>query len=113
MTEPKKPQDRKPPKTDAPKVTETDAGWDVTHRGISLTVVKESLDDFELLDALASIQRDEKRNAHLIPFLLRRIAGDDGFRAVTDGMRGENGRVPIAETTQFVMEVFSALSPNS
>jgi len=44
--------------------------------------------------------------------MLRRLAGAEGYRAVTDGMRGESGRVPVAATVQFVFEVFGALNPN-
>lgn len=112
MATPKKPQDHQP-KIVKPKVTKTDAGWDVEHKGVKLTVLTEALNDFELLDDLAALQVDEARSAHRIPLMLRRLAGNDGFKAVTDGLRGENGRVPIPETVQFVLEVFQALNPNS
>lgn len=112
MVAPKKPQDHQP-KVEKPKVVEGPDGWTVTHRGVTLTVLKESLNDFELLDDLSALQVDEKRSAHRIPLMLRRLAGDDGFKATMEKLRGENGRVPIPETVQFVLEVFRALNPNS
>lgn len=111
MSDVKKPQDHKA-KEEKPKVEKTDDGWVVTHRGITLSVAREALDDFELLDDLAQIQADQKRGAVRVPSMLRRLAGDEGYRAVTDGMRGESGRVPVAQTVQFVFEVFGALNPN-
>lgn len=108
----KKPQDHKP-KQEKPRVERTDDGWVVTHRGITLTVLKESLDDFELLDDLAELQRDERRGAPRVPSMLRRLAGKEGFRAVTDGLRDkETGRVPASDAVVFVFEVFQALNPN-
>ncbi len=111
MAEPKKPQDHKP-KTESPKVIVNDDSWDVTHRGVHLVIQKEALNDFELLDDLAALQTDQKKASPRIPMVLRRLAGDDGFRATMDGLRGENGRVPIPETTKFVLEIFRSLNPN-
>lgn len=112
MAESKKPQDHKT-KDSKPKVSASAEGWEVNHRGVSLNISKESLNDFELLDDLSALQMDEQRNAHRIPLMLRRLAGDDGFRAVMDGLRAANGRVPIPETVQFVLEVFNSINPNS
>jgi len=112
MTDPKKPQDHKS-KVDAPKVTKTDAGWDVTHRGISFSVDGDALDDFELLDDLAELQRDSKRGTVRVPSMLRKLAGDEGFRAVSDGLRNpETGRTQASVAVQYVFEVFQALNPN-
>lgn len=112
MSEPKKPQDHLS-KQEKPKVVTESDRWVVTHEGITLTVLKEALDDFELLDDLAALQSDEKAGAVRFPSLLRHLAGDEGFKAVTDGLRAENGRVPIAKTVQYILEVFGALNPNS
>lgn len=108
----KKPQDHKP-KMDKPKVTETDAGWDITHQGISVSVPRDALDDFELLDDLAELQRNEQRGTARVPSMLRRLAGAEGFRAVTEGLRDPvSGRVPASTAVRFVFEVFQALNPN-
>ena len=112
MVEPKKPQDRKP-KTETAKAVKVDGGWEVTHQGITISVPLEALDDFELLDDLAELQRDPKRAAVRVPSMLRRLAGDDGYRAVTDGLRdASTGRVTASEAVRFTFEVFGALNPN-
>ncbi|MGX9349168.1 hypothetical protein [Microbacterium sp. KNMS] len=111
MAAPKKPQDRKPKDEPKPRVEEMDAGWRVTHRGITVTVPREALDDFELLDDLAELQKDPKRGTPRVPSMLRRLAGTDGFRAVTDGLRDkETGRVPASTAVRFVFEVFQSLN---
>lgn len=112
MAEPKKPQDHLE-KIEKPKVVTTEDRWTVTHKGITLVVLKETLDDFELLDDLAALQADERKASIRFPSMLRKLAGEEGFKAVTDGMRGSNGRVPIAPTVQFILEVFNSLNPNS
>lgn len=118
MTEAKKPvrqpQDRKPKTVDVKPVTvETPDGWTVTHHGITITVPRAALDDFELLDDMAEIQKDQKRGTVRMPSMLRRIAGDDGFRAVTEGLRdAETGRVPASTAVRYVFEVLQALNPN-
>lgn len=112
MAAPKKPQDHMS-KTESPKVVEITDGWTVTHKGITVTVLKESLDDFELLDDLAELQRDQQRGTTRVPSMLRRVAGEDGFKAVTDGLRDpKTGRVAASTAVEFVFEVFQALNPN-
>lgn len=112
MAQAKKPQDRQP-KQVKPSVTQTDAGWDITHQGIAISVPREALDDFELLDDLAVLQRDEKRGTPRVPSMLRRLAGEDGYQAVLTGLRdASTGRVPASVAVRFVFEVFQALNPN-
>jgi hypothetical protein len=102
----KQPSDRKPK-------AETDADRTVTVRGVEVTLSPDALDDFELLDDLAELQRNQKRGASRVPSMLRRLAGDDGFRAVADGLRDPaSGRVPATVAVVFVFEVFQALNPN-
>ncbi|RLK47618.1 hypothetical protein [Microbacterium telephonicum] len=113
MTTPKQPQDHLP-KAEKPNVETTDSGWKITHRGITIEVQKEALDDFELLDDVAALQADEVKGAARVPGMLRRLAGADGFRAVTDGLRDSaTGRVKASEAVQFVFQVFTAINPNS
>lgn len=112
MAQVKQPQDRQP-KDEKPKVVETDAGWTVTHRGVVLEIPREALNDFELLDDLAEVQKDPKTGSPRVPSILRRLAGQDGFRAVTTALRDpETGRVPVQPALDFVGEVFVALNPN-
>ncbi|MFZ4841179.1 hypothetical protein [Mycetocola saprophilus] len=103
MGEVKKPQDHKK------KVEVVDGAFRVTVRGIDLSVPKDVMDDFELLDDLAAAQ---KRDAVRLPSMLHRLVGED-FGRVMDGLRGENGRVSLEEGSEFVKELFEAIAPNS
>lgn len=100
-------------KAQKPKVTETETGWDITHRDITIHVDRAALDDFELLDDLAELQRNEAKGSIRVPSMLRALAGPDGFRAVTDGLRDkETGRVQASTAVAYVFEMFQALNPN-
>jgi len=79
-------------------------------RGITVTVLDESLDDFELLDDLRSVDVDN--NPAAMPSLLRRLVGDD-YKDVMDQLRDETTkRVSIVTGAEFVKEIFEALNPN-
>jgi hypothetical protein len=77
---------------------------------ITVTVVEDALDDFELLDDLRAVQDDNDPSR--FPSLIRRLLGDD-YRDVMNELRGTNGRVSVAVGTEFVWELFRALNPNS
>lgn len=77
---------------------------------LSVTVLKESLDDFELLDDLRAIDVDQ--NASRLPSLLRRLVGDQ-FKSVMDALRNDSGRVPIEPAQQWLRDLMEALNPNS
>lgn len=100
MTEPKKPQDRKPKK---------DAGKTVTVRGVTVTVPPEALDDFELFDDLSEAQNGN--SMRIVP-AFKRLFGDD-YKRILDELRGENGRVPITGVMPWLMDLFKALAPNA
>lgn len=107
----KKPADHKP-KVEKPKVEKVEGGRKVTHRGIVLTIEDAAFDDFELLDDLRAVQDND--DASRMPSLLRRLAGDDGYRAVMEGLRNKKtGRVSISDGVPFVQDIFEALNPNS
>lgn len=99
----KKPADRKAPDT---KPAET---IDVEVRGVALSLPREALDDFELLDDLDQL---EQGNPARLPSVLRRLVGDQ-WREVMDALRGESGRVSVEDGAGFVAEVMEAVSPNS
>jgi len=80
-------------------------------RGITVTVLDEAIDDFELLDDLRAVDVDG--NAAHLPALLRRLVGDE-YKTVMDGLRDKDtGRVSIESGSMFVKEIFGALNPNS
>lgn len=81
----KKPQDHKKPAADGALV--------VTVNGHDYQIARDALDDFELLDDLARLDDGEGTR---LPAILRRLVGDDGYRAALDTIRDpETGRVSI------------------
>ena len=109
MSQVKQPEDRKPKK---PSIEQIDGARKVTVRGVTVTVLDEALDDFELVEDLAKIQFDEKQRG-LLPGVLRRLVGDDEFKTVMDSLRGPNGRVRVQAGVDFIQDLFQALNPNS
>lgn len=105
----KQPQDRMEKK---PKVERLDGARAVTVSGVRVVVPDDAIDDFELLEDMAQMGRDEKKAA-AFPAVLRRLVGDDGFTAVMDGLRGPNGRVKVADGMGFIRDLLAALNPNS
>lgn len=103
----KAPADRKPP---APKVRKTDDGRYVTVDGLELYIANEAVDDFELLDLMAQAERNQ--DPSVLPELLRRFVGEDGYRKTMDHLR-KNGRVRIEDAVGFVNRLMAALNPNS
>ncbi|MGB2557731.1 hypothetical protein [Cellulosimicrobium cellulans] len=93
-----------------PEVTKTESGWTVVHHGITVNVETEALDDFELLDDLQAVE--ERNEAQRLPGILRRVVGQDGYKAVMEGLRDEKGRVPAGIASQFVFDLFGAINPN-
>jgi hypothetical protein len=112
MTAPKKPQDHLP-KVEKPTVETVAGGRKVTIKGVTIVVPDEALDDFELVDELSRVQFGAKEERGRMPLILRRLVGDDGYQTVMDGLRGENGRVPVQAGIEFIQELFGALNPNS
>ncbi|HEY9467880.1 MAG TPA: hypothetical protein VIR54_32525 [Vicinamibacterales bacterium] len=111
MTAPKKPQDHLE-KVVKPKIEPVDGGRKVTLDGVTVTVMDDALDDFELLDDLGELQRDKKQAARL-PRILRQLVGDDSYHVVMDGLRGTNGRVSVTAASEWIKKLFEAINPNS
>lgn len=106
---PKNPEDHKPKK---PTVNESDGGKIVTlpYYGLTVTVLTDALDDFELLDRLATLEQ----NPAQIPGVLRQAVGDDQFAVVMDALRDKaTGRVSMEAGVGFFRDLFGALNPNS
>lgn len=98
-----KPADHKP------KVETKDGKSTVTIKGITVSVEKDALDDFELLDDLAKMQDGDGAR---IASVAHRLFGDE-FKTVMDGLRGENGRVSVTAASEFISELLAAISPSS
>lgn len=116
----KKPTDRKPKQQDAEQTEmeriealaatattkRVDGGTNVTLCGFTLTVPDGANDDFELLAEVGQMDAKHARGdrgaiAHFPP-ILRSLAGEVGYKAALNGMRGENGRVPVREAIDYV-----------
>lgn len=64
------------------------------------------LDDMELLESLQKAQSDEPLE---IVTVINKILGEDQKKSLYDQIRGKDGRVPIDEATNCVLELFEAL----
>jgi hypothetical protein len=113
----KKPADRKPKaeKVEKPVVEVVDGGKEIAHRGITVTVPDDAMDDFELVRALVksddvSLPDGERMAASLEIF--DRLFLEDATR-ILDALRGPNGRVKVTAAIAFVNDIIAALDPNS
>lgn len=82
----------------------------LTIRGIDIHVDMDALDDFELLDMMASL---EDGNALQAPRILRRIIGPE-YQNVMRALRDpETGRITGDVAVEFIRDLFTGLDPNS
>lgn len=98
---PKQPQDRKP------KVAKTQATPDslvANYLDTDWEISRDSLDDFELLEALDDI---ENGGVQRIPGALRRLLGADQYQVAKDKIRGDDGRISVEAGLTFFAEIFS------
>lgn len=109
----KQPADHAPKKPKGPKVEQVPGGTQVTLQGVTVTIVHEAFDDWELLEALGELDGDNPRSIAILPGLLKRaLAPGDSIR-VMDVLRDPvTKRVPLAAGVQFVLELFKAANPS-
>lgn len=101
----RKPTDRKPKKP---------APLTCTVRGLHLKVAPGALDDWELLEVVASLDAGGDQAAMLqLPGVVRRLLGDEQYAQVKDAVRDASGRVRAEAMGDFIGELFGALAPNS
>lgn len=82
----------------------------LTVRDIDLTIDLDVLDDFELLDMMASL---EDGNTLEAPRILRRIIGPE-YQNVKRALRDpETGRITGDVSVEFIRDLFAGLDPNS
>jgi hypothetical protein len=121
MAGPKRPQDHKPkvekPKAVKPIATRTDEGFDVKHRGLSLSISVESLNDFELLRDLGKMQDaalPEGKRLSMVTSVFDRFFGDEQGALVLNALRDKKtNRVAVQDASEFLFEVFGVLNPES
>lgn len=125
--EAKRPQDRKP-KADAEQTEEQrvvehaesavvvreDGLTRITLDGFTIEVPDDAQDDFELLAAIAQLDDAHARGSvsgmlvHF-PEVLRRLAGESGWRTVMNGLRGDNERVKVRPAIDYLNAVLHIL----
>lgn len=77
-----------------------------TKSGFSCEIDPSTLDNMELVDALAEMQGDG--DALSVSRVVRMVLGDKNRKALYDHLR-KYGRVPVGDVTQEVIEIFGAL----
>ena len=124
----KQPEDRKPKvddaeqteeqriaaRAEAAKVLHEDGSTRITLDGFTIAIPDDARDDFELLAAIAQMDDAHARGggkAALVHFpeVLRRLAGEGGWRTVMNGLRDEGGRVKVERAVDYLNTVLYIL----
>lgn len=104
------PQDHKPKQDDTP-TGQAGAIRVASLRGRDWTVAETAMDDFEILDDIAALNRGDVMR---MPSVLRRLLGDAQFAEAMDSIRDKDtGRVSVEAGVTFATELMGALNPNS
>ena len=74
--------------------------------GIKLDIDEDVLDDIEFLDMLDEINEG---NPFKIKKLIVALVGADGWKDVSEHLRGENGKVSASATAEFLVSVIEAI----
>jgi len=123
----KKPEDRKPKvpeelteeqqiaaRAETAVVVREDGVTRITLDGFTIEVPDDANDDFELLAAVAQLDDAHSRGSRTgmlvhFPEVLRRLAGESGWRTVMNGLRGENERVKVVPAVDYLNTVLYIL----
>lgn len=100
----RKPEDRKP------KADSGSGDVTVTVDGRDWIVPRAAMDDFEVLDDMASIEAGDMSR---MPAVLRRLIGDQWREAMASLRDSETGRVTVEAGAVFLNEIVRGLDPNS
>lgn len=73
-----------------------------TKSGFPYEVSDEAMNDFELLEVLAEVDK----NPLLLPCLVNMLLGEEQKKAFLDHLRTEKGNVPIDVIGAEIMEIF-------
>lgn len=93
------------------KVVQVEGGRQVTIDDITVVVLDEKLDDFELLDLMGRVEKTQ--NPALLPELFRGFFGEEHYRSIVERLRDENGKVSIQRAVGFYNRMLTALNPSS
>lgn len=70
--------------------------------GFTADLSPDNLDDYELFEELVEVEE----NPALTPRVIRKILGEDGYSALKDACRGEDGRVRTTDMFTAIKEIF-------
>ncbi|KQY58313.1 hypothetical protein ASD11_01205 [Aeromicrobium sp. Root495] len=76
--------------------------------GVDYVLDEDVFDDVEILEMLGEIQNNDA--LHMLPGLMKRMLGEDQWRGWKEAHRLESGRVPTEPMSEFLSEIFAALS---
>lgn len=77
-----------------------------TQSGFCWSLDEDVMDDIELLDGLAALDRGE---AVELPNVIKSMLGEDGRAALYEHIRTESGRVPISRAIAELGEIIESL----
>lgn len=114
VKKPKAPADHQPKKTkNKTTMVRTAEGAQVTMRGITVTMVNEAFDDWELLEALSELDADNPKSITILPGLLKRALAPGDADKVKKLLRDpKTGRIPLRAGVGFFLDLMKAVNPN-
>ena len=75
-----------------------------TKSGFTYEVTDETLNDFQLIEVLAEVDK----NPMLLPKLVKMLLGDEQKERLLDHLRTEKGNVPLDAISTEIMEIFQS-----
>lgn len=75
-----------------------------TKSGFSFEISDESLDNMELIETLAGVDK----NPLLLPRLVSQLLGEDQKQELYDHLRTDSGVVPVTKVSEEIMEIFQS-----
>ena len=79
--------------------------FNVTVRGIKLSIPKDVLDDIDMVELLGEVQDGD---VFAFPKLAKLMFGEDGFKRVKEGLSGEDGRTKVTDVVELFTEALNA-----
>jgi hypothetical protein len=76
--------------------------------GVDYRLDEDVFDDVEILEDLAEIQDNDQM--HRLPVVMKKMLGEEQWKTWKDAHRNAAGRVPTEPMTEFLSEIFAALS---
>lgn len=75
-----------------------------TKSGFEFSIPDEALDNMELIETLAGVDK----NPLLLPRLVTQLLGEDQKQELYDHLRTDSGVVPVTKVSDEIMEIFQS-----